>query len=111
MTYINDIGDVSKDRIIEAICATRGYQDKIPNIESKMPLMDLIPNPETKEEFASRMVENDIISQVKNYETELIKTDSVKDYDVNVVSEKLNQIMEAKNATGTIGKNERPAIG
>ena len=103
---IYDIGDVSKERIVEAVCATRGYQEKVGN--PQMPNLMTEDNPESKEDFANRMVEKNILSEVENYEKDLIQKDAIKDYDVNVVSEKLSTIKEGVlNATRKNWRNVR----
>jgi len=86
---MKNIGEVSKERIVEAICFRYGYQPQIPESDPESILID---NPESKEDFADRMIEENIISEVENYEKELIKNDSVKDYNVNLVSDKLTAI-------------------
>jgi hypothetical protein len=92
---MNNIGKVSKERIIEAICGKFNYQLKIRESD---PESELVDNPESKEDFADRMIEKNILSEVENYEKELLQKDSIKDYDINVVSEKLTLIKETNEA-------------
>lgn len=62
-----ETGTVPLSRIVDSICAEFNYKPMV-NSEGN-PSSPLIPNPETKANFARRMIKEYIIKIVKNQDT------------------------------------------
>ena len=69
------IPDPIKDRVINALCSTYGYEDEIPKLDSKgNPEVDgqgnevKIPNPVTKPQFAKTQLLHFLKEVTKGYE-------------------------------------------
>lgn len=60
-----DTGSVPLSRIVDAICSHYDYQSEVRGETG-----ELVPNTETKAQFARRMVKEHIIKIVKNEDTE-----------------------------------------
>lgn len=59
------IPDASLTRVVNGICAYHGYTDLIEDVDGSM-----IPNPETKSQFAKRMLVTSVKNWLKNIEGE-----------------------------------------
>lgn len=63
-----DIADEDVDRVINSVCNNYNYQEEIISDNNQV-----IQNPETKFQFANRMVRKFLSDHVKKYELELAK--------------------------------------
>ena len=63
-----EIADADVERVINSVCANYNYQDEIISDNNQ-----LIANPESKFQFANRMVRRFLSDHVKRYELELAK--------------------------------------
>lgn len=59
------IPDAVSGRVVNAVAAMNNYQPVVPNGSGAM-----VANPETKAQFAKRMISEKIIQMVKQYETQ-----------------------------------------
>jgi hypothetical protein len=80
-----------EDREIEALCGNYYYQEMIDEKE----------NPESREDFAQRMVDEFVEGNVRAYELNLVKTraeeDYIKDPEATVLIAKIGVKNEIKN--------------
>lgn len=65
-----ETGNIPISRIVNAIATYNGYQDTAP---SPLDANVSIPNPETKQQFAKKVIKDIIISMVKAQEINEIK--------------------------------------
>lgn len=73
-----DIADQDVDRVINSICVNYNYQSTIINQDGTS------PNPETKAQFANRMVRKFLSDNVKRYEvSEAMKNIELQSVSIN----------------------------
>lgn len=63
-----EIADEDVGRVIDAVCANYSYQDQVISDNNQ-----LITNPESKFQFANRMVRKFLSDHVKKYELDVAK--------------------------------------
>ena len=69
-------------RLVNSICSLRGYQATLPD----MPGVPGGPNPETKAQFAMRMIREDFKNYVKQYEKIVATSSANTTFDSGFVS-------------------------
>jgi len=65
------ISDEYLNRLVDAICGLYDYQPEVPNTETDGTGMK--PNPESKEQFAKRIIKEHLIKQTKRWEEAVAK--------------------------------------
>jgi len=68
--HINDnvsLTNAKKTEMLDHICATHGYQEKVTVKNKETGLSEEVDNPETKKQFGGRMIEEQILRWINGW--------------------------------------------
>jgi hypothetical protein len=77
------IPDAVKDRVLDAFCKQRGYQETVTASDS----VTIIPNPESKAAFVKRTLKEVVINDVRQYEMSQASQEASKAASEKVINE------------------------